>query len=384
MIIIVMPIVLFGLFILSLKVSPTKGPMRCFLQENFYDMSFDPAPDYAFTVTATAETEPVKDRCDAADDPAIWVNPQNSAQSLVIGTNKQRSLNIYDLSGNVLSSKRLKAPNNVDVRTGISFASPSGILVGTATKDDSKVQLFALAPETGSLMDIPGAPIQAQAEEETYGFCFYRSAVTGAVYAITTDKSGVIEQWHLTARDGGGVDSKMIRQLRVDTQPEGCVADDMNGYLYVGEEDVGIWKFNAEPDTGNEKRLIAKAGIGLPDGGRLSADVEGLAIYAPAGDAKSGYLIASSQGNHAYVVFDRQSPHAWRGTFQIEHDGALAGDTDGLDVTALPVGPDYPKGMLVVQDGLYNKPGRPKHNQNFKYVSWEKIEAELQPTLSSE
>src|SRR5262245_62088203 len=37
------------------------------------------------TVMATVETDPVPNGGDAADDPAIWVNPNDPAQSVIIG-----------------------------------------------------------------------------------------------------------------------------------------------------------------------------------------------------------------------------------------------------------------------------------------------------------
>jgi myo-inositol-hexaphosphate 3-phosphohydrolase len=46
-------------------------------------------------------------------------------------------------------------------------------------------------------------------------------------------------------------------------------------------------------------------------------------------------------------------------------------------VVGIPVGSTYPEGMLVVQDGIYEKPGQPKRTQNFKYVSWQKIASTL-------
>ena len=46
------------------------------------------------------------------------------------------------------------------------------------------------------------------------------------------------------------------------------------------------------------------------------------------------------------------------------------GETDGIDVVAVPVGADYPKGLLVVQDGYNVDAAGEKQNQNFKYVSW--------------
>lgn len=79
-----------------------------------------PVPARAVTtvdVSADAETVPVTSSGDSADDPAIWVNPANPSQSLVIGNDKGTALEVYNLSGNrvqLISGGH----GNVDVRTG--------------------------------------------------------------------------------------------------------------------------------------------------------------------------------------------------------------------------------------------------------------------------
>jgi len=40
-------------------------------------------------------------------------------------------------------------------------------------------------------------------------------------------------------------------------------------------------------------------------------------------------------------------------------------DTDGIDVTATPLGPRFPRGLFVAQDGRNDGA-----NQNFKLVPW--------------
>ena len=39
-----------------------------------------------------------------ADDPAIWVNPHNRKQSLIIGTAKDAGILVYDLSGTLVQA----------------------------------------------------------------------------------------------------------------------------------------------------------------------------------------------------------------------------------------------------------------------------------------
>jgi 3-phytase len=140
------------------------------------------------------------------------------------------------------------------------------------------------------------------------------------------------------------------------------VADDELGYLYIGEEAKGVWKYGAEPEDDRPGRLIARVGEhGLKD------DVEGLAIYH-AGDGK-GYLIVSSQGNNTFIVYTREGDNRYLLTID-PRDAAIddVDDTDGIAVTNRPTAPLFPKGFLMVQDGS-NRKG----NQNFKLYGWEDI-----------
>jgi myo-inositol-hexaphosphate 3-phosphohydrolase len=60
------------------------------------------------TVPATLETEPFfdNDEDDAdADDPAIWVHPENRARSVVLGTLKNGGLAVFDLAGRTIQPR---------------------------------------------------------------------------------------------------------------------------------------------------------------------------------------------------------------------------------------------------------------------------------------
>lgn len=345
----------------------------------FYETDPLAAPADVVSVEAFAETVPVIDGSDAADDPAIWINERNPVASWVVGTNKRRGLEVYDLSGARHGRLDAGRVNNVDVRT-VEVSGAQVVVVGGTNRTTNTIDVWALDQETGALTDLLAAPIPADLDDP-YGFCLYRSPTTGALYAIATDKAGGAAQWRLTDTGAGKLRGERLRTIHTDTQPEGCVADDANGVLYIGEEGAGIWRLGAEPDDpADAMELIAtvrgeeEAEAPDPDSShRLTADVEGLAIYAPPDAApEAGYLIASSQGNWTYVVFDRSPPHAYRGTFRVADSDGIdgAGETDGIDVVAMPVGTDYPKGLLVVQDGYNVDSAGEKQNQNFKYVSW--------------
>ena len=145
------------------------------------------------------------------------------------------------------------------------------------------------------------------------------------------------------------------------TLSEGMAADDATQTFFLGEEGAGFYKYGAEPGAGTTRTTIDVVG-----GGRLSADVEGIAIaYGRVpGDDK---IIVSSQGSNTFVVYELAAPHAHTGTFRIVGDGGLIDnvtDTDGIAVTRLDLGPAWPDGLFVAHDT--SNPTSPA--SNFKYI----------------
>lgn len=331
--------------------------------------SASPPPD-AVTVVADAETEPVADPCDAADDPAVWVNPTAPPASLVVATNKRRGLVVYDLDGRLRSRLDLGQTNNVDLRprqggAGAGEFAEAAVAHAVASNRSSDsldvLHLFA----DGRLKQQRAIPAGFDGESP-YGLCMYRSS-TG-LYAFATYKDGAIRQWQL---GGDGEGDHLVRTLRVASQVEGCVADDQANTIFVGEEDAGIWRFDAEP-AGTAAPILVDGMRG--DGGQLVADVEGLALYAPQDSPASGYLVASSQGNSTFVIYDRSPPHAYRGSFQVGTARTdKASDTDGIAIASTPLGTGFPDGLLVVQDGDNRGPTGEAEHQNFKLISWRNV-----------
>jgi len=116
--------------------------------------------------------------------------------------------------------------------------------------------------------------------------------------------------------------------------------------------------------------------------GNLTADVEGVSIYY--GPNGTGYLIASNQGADNYAVYERQGDNKFLGHIHIVADEATgidgASETDGLDVTSANLGPAFPHGAMIVQDGRNISPDE---RQNYKIVPWERVASALGLTISS-
>ncbi|MGX1185389.1 3-phytase [Pseudomonas sp. F-14 TE3623] len=311
-------------------------------------------------VKAISQSDPVGRQGDAADDPAIWIHPQQAALSRVLGTNKKQGLMAYDLQGKLLQELPVGRLNNVDIRPNFKLGQQTVDLAVASNRDYNSLSLFSIDRTSGELREAGEIPTPLK---DIYGLCLFQPA-SGEIYAIANGKDGTFLQYRLSAPNGN-VQGELVRQFKVNSQPEGCVADDQHQRLFLGEEDVGVWAVDARADQPATLSSVIKVGA------QLQADVEGLALYQ---SAAQDYLVISSQGNDSYVVLDAEPPFASRGAFRVGLNAAAgidgASETDGLEVTSANLGGPWSHGMLVVQDG---RKRMPEQTQNFKFVPWAEV-----------
>ncbi|HYI42154.1 MAG TPA: phytase, partial [Sphingomicrobium sp.] len=283
--------------------------------------------------------------------PAIWRNAADPAQSLIVATDKKAGLYVYGLDGKVRSFEPSGLLNNVDLLD----LGDRGILVAASDRNDiaaAKIRLYRLDPASARLAPLGAVPGGAG---EGYGICLARGP-EGTIDVFSVLKQGMIEHVRVTL-SGSAVSGSTLRRLSVPSQPEGCVVDERTSTLFVGEELVGIWKFDSRADRPVIGTLVARVGP------HLVADVEGLAL-APEGDG-GGLLVASSQGDNAYALF-RLPAMEPAGRFRIAAGSfGSTEETDGIALALGDFGPEYAGGLFVAQDGD-NAPAA----QNFKLVSW--------------
>jgi 3-phytase len=315
-------------------------------------------------VYATVETVPVDAAVgdDAADDPAVWFNAEQPSESRILGSDKKRGLEVFHLDGTRDTTDAIGRINNIDVRLGFPTSTGPKGLVGGSHRD--QVGLVFWSIDAQGIRRLRSTALKSQLED-VYGFCLYHS--NGTFYAFVNSKTGDIEQWELTAT-GDSIDGKRVRTLHLGGQVEGMVADDALGTLFVGVEDEGIYRFDALPTGSSQPTLLEASTAENP---AIAYDVEGLALYAP--NDSTGYLVASSQGNNSYAVFERTGKHAYVGSFTVG-DGTVDGtsETDGIEIAAFSFGESYPAGIFIAQDGA-NTDGTVSMPQNFKVVSWAEI-----------
>jgi 3-phytase len=328
------------------------------------------APSKLALVQATMETRPVEHGGDAADDPAIFAHPTDPAKSAIIATDKKGGMLVYDLSGKLLQYLPDGKMNNVDLRAGFKLGGKSVTLVTASDRTHKAIALYTIDPDTRLLTSVADG-VQATGLSDPYGLCMYKSR-KGATYVFISDPDGLVRQWKLVATPAGKVRAEMVRDVKFDTQTEGCVADDETGALYVAEEDTALWKLGAEPSSKTEPKAVVR----VVDNPALKDDLEGVGLYAQAGG--KGYLVVSSQGNNSYALFRREGDNAYVGSFAVIADGATGIDgiseTDGLDVTSTSLGAGLEGGAFVAQDG---RNVSPPENQNFKLVPWSVIAGKM-------
>jgi myo-inositol-hexaphosphate 3-phosphohydrolase len=294
-------------------------------------------------IPSDAETTPVASSGDAADDPTIWVNALDPAQSRLIGNDKKGALNMYRLDGSLVTSLRTGTFwGNSDVRGNLLAVARSGI------------KLYAV---TANSLSAVGS-ITTSGE----GLCMYRSPTNLYVFIVT--RLGRVRQFKLNASHTGGT---LVRSLSVGSEAEGCAVDDQAQALYISEEDVALWRYGANPSDGTAR---VAADTVVPEG-RIAPDAEGVAV------AGNRVIVSSQYGAarwKSYFTAYTRGTNEYVGAFRIGN-GPSSDDCDGTDgISAYQgyLGPSYPFGLFVCQDGNNTTPGT-SGNQDFKLVPWEAL-----------
>jgi 3-phytase len=317
-----------------------------------------------YRVQASLETAPVQSVDDAADDPALFIHPDDPTKSAIIGTDKQRGLTVYDVNGNIVHEYEFGRINNVDIRQHVAWKGEQITVVGGSNRTDNTVVFYRLNEATLELTPLFESTIRSKVDE-VYGFCLYQPKKEDDLYAFVVGKDGQVEMYALVDSDDV-VPYFPVLSFDVGGQCEGLVADDDYRVLYVGEEEVGIWAYDLKENIGEQRKAVQL----ISDNKALKADIEGLTIYY--GQNGGGYLIASSQGNNSYAIYERTGDHHYLGSFRIDKSDTIENtfDTDGIDVTSAVFGTQFPEGVFIAQDGKNGK-----EPQNFKIVDWRVIEA---------
>ncbi|MFO0095805.1 MAG: phytase [Gemmatimonadaceae bacterium] len=308
-----------------------------------------------------------------SDDPAIWVDTLDPSRSLILGTDEGDSTGgvyVFTLEGRIDSARTrrpMKRPNNVDIVRGVRLGGALVDIAVATERGSMSLRIFRLPGMTP--IDGGGIPVfDGDAARAPMGIALYRRPADGEVFAIVGGKGGPVEGylWQYRLRDAGngtlrGEKVRAFGRYSGKKEIEAIAVDQALGFVYYSDETVGIRKYHADPDhpqAATELALFGTSGF--------VSDHEGLGIY-PTSDS-TGYLLASDQQGQRLQVFRREgAPGAPHTHDVIATIPVAALETDGLDVTASPLSPAFPEGLLVMMST----------DKTFHFYDWRDVRKRL-------
>lgn len=286
-----------------------------------------------------------------SDDPAIWVHPEDPAKSLIVGTDKDEdgALYVFDLKGKTQKVvSNIKRPNNVDIEYGLMLGGKKVDIAVATERLTHSLRVFSL-PDMEPI-DGGGLPIFVGDTTADYralmGIALYKNPKDENIYAIVSRKAGPREGYlgqYLLEDDGTGkVKATLARKFGKFSgvnEIEAIAVDDALGYVYCSDEGVGIRKYYADPEMGDDElAFFGKEGF--------AEDHEGISIF-PTSDS-TGYILVSDQQANAFRIFPREgtkgNPHEHP---FLESVAVATNESDGSEVSAVAFNPTFQQGIFV-------------------------------------
>lgn len=311
------------------------------------------------------------------DDPAIWINPDNSAKSYILGTDKENGggLYMYDFEGKIVNKYiNMQRPNNVDIAYGFPFQGDMIDIALVTERNTSKLRIFRLPELTP--VDEGGIPVFEGEKSEDFkapmGVAVYADKQRNLhrFYAVIGRKDGPVEkylwQYELKEKDGK-IQAEVVRKFgnySGKKEIEAIAVDSEMGYIYYSDETAGIRKYYADPSKGDQELAF----FGRKDAKR---DHEGLSIYKTG--KTTGYIIVSDQQANSILIYPRE------GTETDPHNHQLivripisAIECDGLEAISTPINKQFDKGVLVTMS----------NGKVFHIYDWKKIQTLIDKALA--
>nr|WP_317631022.1 phytase [uncultured Flavobacterium sp.] len=320
-----------------------------------------PVAENAIKPTVTTQATPHD-----TDDPAIWMNKQNPSQSLIIGTDKEGEtggLYAYDLQGKIVNKfYPMDRPNNVDIAYNFNLNGKNTDIAVTTERQKNKIRVFTL-PDLKPI-DNGGIEVFADSEfKDPMGIALYTNT-NGKIYAIVGRKNGPSNEYlyqYELIENNGNVTANLVRKFGTYSgvkEIEAIAVDNELGFIYYSDETVGIKKYHADPEKGNQELAF----FGQND---FKRDHEGIAIYKT--NEKEGYILVSDQQANNFIVYKRegnQNPHDHKMIAKIPVSTI---ECDGADAVNFNFGAPFEKGIFVAMS----------NGRVFQMYDWNLIQTEI-------
>ena len=313
------------------------------------------------------------------DDPAIWINPEDPSQSLILGTDKGGEIYVFDLDGKIIPEKTvtgLGRTNNIDLAYGFQLGDETIDIAMSTDRGNNTLRAFRLPEMTpvdnGGIDAFDG---EAPEKRLPMGLALYTRSSDGALFAIVSRKEGpsgaYLWQYRIEDDGAGAVKGTKVREFgsfadhitvvedgeTKIAEIEAIAVDNELGYIYYSDEWGGIKKYHADPDHPDAANELAVFGT---DG--FTQDREGISIYKV--NDGTGYILVSDQQANAFRIFKREGegddPHNHK---LIKVVQVSTNESDGSDVTSVVLDERFPSGLFVAMSD----------NRTFHYYSWDDI-----------
>ncbi len=303
------------------------------------------------------------------DDPAIWINREDPAKSLIIGTDKGNeqgigALYVFDLNGKIVDSvNNIQRPNNVDIAYDFSLGNERVDIAVCTERYTHSIRVFQLPSMTP--IDNGGIPVfVGDTLRSPMGVALFTEPASNTFYAIVGrkygPKDGYLWQYELY-NESGAVRGKLVRKFGKFSgvkEIEAIAVDSELGYVYYSDENVGVRKYYAHPDSSNtELALFATEGF--------TDDHEGISIFKK--DNTSGYILVSDQQANKFHIYPREGTggdvhlHPRLKTVLLS-----TLDSDGSEVTSAALNDTFTRGLFVAMSD----------DGTFHYYHWQDIAGE--------
>lgn len=308
------------------------------------------------------------------DDPAIWINPNDPAKSVIIGTDKDTDGGLYafDLQGKIIAkSEVLKRPNNVDIAYGLTIGGQKVDIAVTTERERNVIRIFSL-PELKPIDNGGIAVFDGELQRDPMGISLYTRVSDNAIFAVVGRKSGpsgtYLWQYQLTDAGNGTVGANVVRkfgQYSGKKEIEAIAVDNELGVIYYCDEQFGIRKYKADPALNDNTELAL---FGQND---FKADHEGIAIYKTS--ATTGYILVSNQQANTFMVYPREGANGNANNYPLLAEIPTARiECDGADVTSINLGGNFQKGLFVAMS----------NGMTFHYYTWDLMQQRIDQTKS--
>jgi 3-phytase len=185
-------------------------------------------------------------------------------------TSEQDGLLLTDSQGNTLSQYNGNF-ELMDWRADMQLGTQTVDLIATVDNETGRVLVLALDWRTKQLSQV--AMIDQATAVET--LCWNKMP-QGHLSLFSVDNLGSVTQRIIVDADTHKINPVLVRQFTGVPEAKSCAVDDQTASLYIVEENIGVWRYSADPEAELQRELIAVSG----DLGNLEGEVTSVEVLA--------------------------------------------------------------------------------------------------------